>query len=495
MQLRPHFIAALIATGIANAAVAATIEIGSASGPRGGEVEIDVVLHTEGDEVVGTENVIVFPSDLDPLECRVNLEINRFASAFVKYPAGRRYEGRASLKALIFDFLDLSPLEDGVTLYSCRIQIAPDAEVGNHELECVDPGAATPDGAPVETSCRNGLVRVTGAPAVPTRVTIPTPTLIPSPTQVPFPPTTYRYPPPEEEHFLFLETSLIEVSAERGGQVVILGGMLDTYADHSFESRFGPVGWVDVHLDRTPDVGIPFDFDTSTTPGESPYGDYRVGGFGAILSIRPGSTYIGEVAITAEAGPRRASTSIWIVPGDQERRVWSVAVSVDENSIEERSGGQVGVTAQVFGSDGEPVNGVPVLFRSEAGFFEPNVAMAEFDGQRDGIVRSTLVTREDTVALVDPWTGSFVPYTIEAQSGFETGYSRVWVVPSGAANDSGVDGSPAGGVSSEDDGCAVVSPTDDGPALAWLAFLLLPWLGARRLRRAPARTRRRSLRR
>jgi hypothetical protein len=149
----------------------ATIIVGDASGEAGQTVTFDVGLETNGD-VAGTENELQFDAGTPIVftACTVNAGINKLGSAFAFRPTGCVPNVNCSgVKALILSFANLDPIPSGSTLYSCDALILDGASPGNYLIDCFAPGAATPDGQAVPTTCTDGHVTVlpSGPPVAP----------------------------------------------------------------------------------------------------------------------------------------------------------------------------------------------------------------------------------------------------------------------------------------------------------------------------------------
>ncbi len=169
----------------------ATIEIGSAAGVPGGTVEIEVRL-VSNTSVAATENDIFFgPGVFVPEvpigsrtcrrngspcvtdadcngeckieDCEVNPALAREESIFVFVPGGcTPGVDCTGLSTLVAMFGNITPIPNGAVLYTCRVQIAEAAQVGNFTLRCSGPGAVDPNGNSVPTGCVHGSVQVRG---------------------------------------------------------------------------------------------------------------------------------------------------------------------------------------------------------------------------------------------------------------------------------------------------------------------------------------------
>ncbi len=152
------------------------IEVGRASGRPGERVTVAVFLRTEGRDIVGTQNDIAFDplariaarADGEP-DCEVNPEIDKAATVFAFLPGpwvGDEYTGGCSgddctgVRAIVLAFDNFDPIPDGALLYTCEVNIAPDAAPGTYHLEVRDPGASDPEGMPIAIIGIDGAIVV-----------------------------------------------------------------------------------------------------------------------------------------------------------------------------------------------------------------------------------------------------------------------------------------------------------------------------------------------
>jgi MYXO-CTERM domain-containing protein len=153
-----------------NAAV--NIVVGSANGNIGDTVSIDVSLELPllGTMVAGTENTITFSGGIGAAisivaktdgtpDCTVNEAINKnLSDAF--QPPGCSGEECTGYKGIIISLENTDPIPAGV-LYTCNVHINDTAADGQtYPLTCSSPGASTPDGDALPTSCTDGAITV-----------------------------------------------------------------------------------------------------------------------------------------------------------------------------------------------------------------------------------------------------------------------------------------------------------------------------------------------
>ena len=119
------------------AGAAEAVVIGAGSGCRapGDVVSIDVTMSSEGAAVIATQNRIDFTreayiaarADGSP-NCTVNPAIDKNATAFRFLPLGcDPAVDCASVRVFVLSFDSLAPIPDGSRLYTCAVQIAPQA--------------------------------------------------------------------------------------------------------------------------------------------------------------------------------------------------------------------------------------------------------------------------------------------------------------------------------------------------------------------------------
>jgi hypothetical protein len=155
----------------ARAAGAASIEIGSASGPPGADVTVTVSLRSMGAAVLGTQNRIDFDRQTPVAalpggqpDCAVNPQINKDAAGFRFLPLGcDPAVDCQSVRVFVLSLTNLAAIPDQSVLYSCRIAIADDAALGAHPLLNREVGASAEQGLPVPTTGTDGAVEVVAA--------------------------------------------------------------------------------------------------------------------------------------------------------------------------------------------------------------------------------------------------------------------------------------------------------------------------------------------
>ncbi len=185
------FAASVLGLG-ANAAQAAKIVVGSASGAPGATVSVSVSLTSEGAQVAGTQNDITF-DPTTPIarkangkpDCTVNPDIDKTGTSFAFRPNACTAETCTAVRALVLSTENVDAIVDGSVLYTCRVAIASSATGGDKALTISGVIASDPTGTRVEVATgTNGAVTVSGGggfTATPTNTTgvppaTPTPT-------------------------------------------------------------------------------------------------------------------------------------------------------------------------------------------------------------------------------------------------------------------------------------------------------------------------------
>jgi hypothetical protein len=165
----------------------AELEVGSATGVPGDEVEVPVTLHTGGQVFNSFQNDLLFdpntPIAVTPdgvPDCTVNGTIHKEAAAFAFQPPGCAGAGCTGIRALVFSMNNFVPIPDGVVVYTCRVQISRDAPAGTYPL--------SPLRILGSDATFNGvLMRGTNGTIVVTSNGTPRPTPTPKPTRTPTP--------------------------------------------------------------------------------------------------------------------------------------------------------------------------------------------------------------------------------------------------------------------------------------------------------------------
>ena len=158
------------------------LNVGSASGEPGDQVEIDVRFRTGGLAVAGVQLDLLATSDLPFLSgsdgkprCHPNPESHKDHSVF----SDPLHDG-TRVRALVLSLDDVDPIPDDVELFTCTFQIAADAPPSIVPVRCDFAFGSTPDGVVIapfdvpvigfgegELVCNDGAVTISGGPATP----------------------------------------------------------------------------------------------------------------------------------------------------------------------------------------------------------------------------------------------------------------------------------------------------------------------------------------
>ena len=165
---------------LASRVAAVEIEVRYVDALPGDVVVVDVVLHSYGVPVAGTQNDIAFGPEAtilananDTPDCSVNGAIDKDATVFGFLPFGCIGDECSVVRALVLALDNIAAIPDGAVLYSCRVSVAANAPTAEHPLLCFNADSSSPDGDPWQTSCRDGGVLQPGGTPVPTRTPAP----------------------------------------------------------------------------------------------------------------------------------------------------------------------------------------------------------------------------------------------------------------------------------------------------------------------------------
>jgi hypothetical protein len=133
--------------------------LSNAVGVSGGTASFTVLLETDT-SIAGTENEITLEAGAF-ISCQVNPATGKTLQYVLRPTGCASGVDCTAMKGIVINFSDLSPIPSGLVLYSCEVAIGA-TPPGNYAIECLLPGAATPDGDPVPTDCVDGVLTVTG---------------------------------------------------------------------------------------------------------------------------------------------------------------------------------------------------------------------------------------------------------------------------------------------------------------------------------------------
>lgn len=148
-----------------------SILVGSASGMPGQQVSFAVTLDAAGQLVGGTQNDIAFDSASAPIgataegvpDCKVNANINKPSTMFGFLPHGCVGTECTGLRAMVFAISNADPIPDGSTLYTCKVNISPNASPASYPLTVSGVHAGDPSGNAMVAAGAGGEIAV-GSP-------------------------------------------------------------------------------------------------------------------------------------------------------------------------------------------------------------------------------------------------------------------------------------------------------------------------------------------
>jgi hypothetical protein len=138
---------------------AVSINVGSASGAAGTQVQIPVTLSTAGMAVAGTSNTITADPATPFVACTVNPAFAGFSAAILLPQGCTPGVDCLQARGLIIRFPPL-PIPDGATLYTCDVSIAADAPPQSYPIKCLAPSASDPNGKALPAQCVDGRAQV-----------------------------------------------------------------------------------------------------------------------------------------------------------------------------------------------------------------------------------------------------------------------------------------------------------------------------------------------
>ena len=137
-------------------------------GHPGQRVSVTVSLDTAGRGISGVQNDLIF----DPRtrvavgahgrpDCAVNPAIDKPAAGFAFVPTDCASTGDCRrMRAIVLSYENIDPIPTGAVLYTCHVDIAPDAEPGSYLLAVEDVVASSPLGKRVPVVGEAGRVEV-----------------------------------------------------------------------------------------------------------------------------------------------------------------------------------------------------------------------------------------------------------------------------------------------------------------------------------------------
>ncbi|MCK6555504.1 MYXO-CTERM sorting domain-containing protein [Candidatus Binatia bacterium] len=121
------------------------IQLSDVETTAGQQVQITATLKTGGGDVAGTQNDFTFATTENRTitvvrktngrpDCAVNPEINKTSTTFAFQPPSCTAETCTAVRAIVFSSEDVEPIADGSVLYTCKVQVAAEAQGGTYPL-------------------------------------------------------------------------------------------------------------------------------------------------------------------------------------------------------------------------------------------------------------------------------------------------------------------------------------------------------------------------
>jgi hypothetical protein len=145
--------------------------LSSTQGRPGSVVTVAVKLNSGGASIAGTQNDIVFEprqvavaaTSSGTPDCAANPQLGKEGTAFSFLPPGCRStagDGCTSVRALVLSLSNVAPIANGSVLYTCKVQIAPQASPGAHALSLTRVGFSNPKGDAIAGGGVDGTITV-----------------------------------------------------------------------------------------------------------------------------------------------------------------------------------------------------------------------------------------------------------------------------------------------------------------------------------------------
>ena len=144
-----------------------TLGLTGAQGNRGDVVSVSAKLSAAGARIAGTQNDIVF----DPTQiaiareasgkpaCTANRQLQKDATAFSFVPKDCG-NNCTTVRALVLSLSNVEPIPDGSVLYTCRVQIRPEAASGTQRLKLTRVGFSDSTGRAIDGVGEDGMITV-----------------------------------------------------------------------------------------------------------------------------------------------------------------------------------------------------------------------------------------------------------------------------------------------------------------------------------------------
>ena len=177
-------VALLLRVGSASAEI--VVEVGTVEASPGAVAQLPVTLHTDGEPLVGFQNDLIFDPAIAPLArdelraaCSQNpdllpgdLGVRSFLLGVSCAGDGQCIRSMARLSSEVFP-------PGSAVVYTCAVQVAPDAAAGSHAVRCAEFETTNRAGERLPGTCTDGAIVVGGDPANATPTALPTPTPLP----------------------------------------------------------------------------------------------------------------------------------------------------------------------------------------------------------------------------------------------------------------------------------------------------------------------------
>jgi hypothetical protein len=145
------------------------IVLSNAEGKPGQALTLTATLRTGGASIAGTQNdigydpkqVAVVPTQRNKPDCAANRSLGKEGTAFSYQPSGCKNGNCGGVRALVLSLSNVDPIPNGSTLYTCKMQIRPQATPGAQRLTISRVAFSDPKGNAIEGSGTNGNVRIT----------------------------------------------------------------------------------------------------------------------------------------------------------------------------------------------------------------------------------------------------------------------------------------------------------------------------------------------
>lgn len=147
------------------------IVLSSASATPGQVVTVSATLQTGGTSIAGTQNdigfdakqIAIMPKANGKPGCSANPAIGKEGTAFSFQPSGCKSaigSGCSGVRALVLSLGSVDPIASGAVLYTCKVQISPQARAGAQPLTLSRTGFSSPKGDAIDGGGLNGSINV-----------------------------------------------------------------------------------------------------------------------------------------------------------------------------------------------------------------------------------------------------------------------------------------------------------------------------------------------